>query len=178
MLRSLFNFSPRHPRFLFPRNVPLGYTPLDKIAENPMPGACTRMHISLFLVGLHAASLLRPPHGHTTTQPARPTASWLPHSLQKGIGCSHIFASSEEKSPSLLACCTTWWEICFDARMDARLHRPKQPCNCNCNKRSPLSCLTYAHTQMDILFCFWKEKYSMSAKFDIYSRMQFFSSYI
>lgn len=36
--------------------------------------------------------------------------SGLPHShtLQKGIGCSHIFASWEEKSALLLACCKTW----------------------------------------------------------------------
>lgn len=35
--------------------------------------------------------------------------SGLPHShtLQKGIGCSHIFASWEEKSALLLACCKT-----------------------------------------------------------------------
>ena len=51
----LFSFSSRQPTLSVSQkcSTALQQAPLalDKIAENPMPGACTRMHISLFVVG-------------------------------------------------------------------------------------------------------------------------------
>lgn len=121
--------------------------PFDKIAENPMPRACTRMHISLFLVGLQAACW--PP----TTQSAAKLAAgpaYLTHSKKESVAHTSLLPRRRNR-PRCLPVAR------HDARVDARLCRPKQPCNCmQCNKHLP--CNTYANIFGYSHIVFKKEK--------------------
>jgi hypothetical protein len=149
-----------HASFAFCFPEMFHYMPLTRLQRIRCKGrahGCT--YHSLFVVGLLACFGPHPEPGDhininingwivsmspswASCPAGRPTSL----SLQKGIGCSHIFASWEEKFPMLLACCTTWALLGW---MHVSVQNSLQLC-CATDRHHPLlpACLTNAHTHI------------------------------